>query len=592
MTSNRTGNPTGNLTGSSKLLTATIMTAFAFPVACSAEDPLRGEIAEQAGIEQTQKSDIEASNDEAPTSSADDESKHWLAEFYEEKELRPLWVNKRGGQDRLEKFLSVLDRASDYGFDREKYQYSPMKEKLSARDSEALATLELMASRNFVRFASDVRDGRVSPRMDFTDEELQGRILEEKEILLAFAKKGDPEKFISKIRRDNPIQKGLVQSLKHYEDLASNGGWETVSLKSDKLELGATGDEVTAIAARLRAEGFFKGDIATEKVTPANNEELETASKPDVVPVYDDRLAAAVETFQKSRGIEPDGIVGPNTLARMNEPAEMLVDQIRLNLERARWLPQDFSDRYVLVNIAGYSAGFYENETLKDKTKIVVGKYHQQTPVFSGSMSYAVINPYWNIPESIVREEIAPKMREDKNYLASKNMEVVDGWDEEPSVIDADKIDWDDLPTTLDFRVRQKPGPTNSLGHIKFMFPNEYNVYLHDSPAESLFNETKRAFSHGCIRLAEPLKVAEWVFASQPDYDDAEKVSAIIETRERTVVTLDTEIPVYISYFTAWRDENGDTFFYDDLYKRDDKLRDALERSYQRVATIDAAKAP
>lgn len=495
----------------------------------------------------------------------------WLSQFYAEKKMQPLWVGNRRNKKRLHSYLETLSAARAFGLDPERYGYSSLKKASGqANTGEQTARLDLMASRSFVNFALDIRDGAVSPRIDMTETELAGRQQSQGDILNSFAESGNVEKFFKGLRKDNPVQKHLVSALHHYEELRDAGGWETVSINGDKIEIGYAGDDVPAIAERLRIEGFFDGKVTMQEVEAEGEKPM---------PLYDKKLAEAVERFQESRGIIPDGIVGENTLARMNETAEDLISSIRLNIERARWLPQDFGDRYVLVNIARYTAGLYEDEKLEREIGAIVGKDHTQTPVFAGSMSYLVANPYWNIPESITRGEIAPKMAKDRTYIASKNMEVIDGWSQDPQVIDVDEIDWDDLPSPLNFRIRQKPGGENALGNVKFMFPNEYSVYLHDTPTEYLFDETKRAFSHGCIRLEDPKAMADWVLAETKDHS-GDKIFDIIENSdEETNITLDKEIPVYVTYFTAWANADGDVFFLDDLYDRDEKLRTALEKS-------------
>ena len=512
----------------------------------------------------------------------------WLSQFYHDTDHRRIWTGSRRSQKRLAAYLDTLKASSTLGFDTELYGLSHLQ-RLAASEGQAdQAQLELDASRSFAEFALDTRDGRISPRIDFTEDELAGRETEKASFLRSIQQGKSPEQVMTALRRDNPLQTRLIKALAEYARLAKDGGWEAVEISSDALETGDTGLDVEHVAERLRLEGFFKADLEYRETAPSAaptdassiraTEASQTATKAKHAAYFDEGLAEAVEAFQISRGIEPDGIVGPDTLARMNEPVEALIDNIKLNLERARWLPQDFSERYVLVNIAAYSTVLYEKERLQSRIRTVVGKDHQQTPVFAGSMSYMVVNPYWNIPESIVRNEIAPNLREDLGYLSEKNMELVDGWGDNPNVIDAASIDWSDLPTPLGFRMRQKPGETNSLGLVKFMFPNEYSVYLHDTPADALFDKTKRAFSHGCIRLADPIKFANWVLEETEGYDGA-RVEEIIAGGERTVIQLDQEIPVYITYFTAWSDVEGNIFFYDDIYKRDRTLRQAIEKS-------------
>lgn len=504
---------------------------------------------------------------DAPDAQIDGEAasdpQNWLEAFYHERGLKPVWTHSSQNERRLSAYLDILAEAGRFGLDREAYRYSALKKAVKQDKKADRNAIELTASQSLAAFALDIRDGVINPRIDYTEETLAARKISQQEILEQFLDAKSPESFFVTLRQDNPVQAQLTRALNIYEKYLETGGFTKVSLTTDVVELGDSGPDITAIAKRLREEGFFTGAVAaTESDTPQ--------------PLYDDRLAAAVEAFQTSRGIEPDGVIGPETLSRMNESVETLVASIKLNMERARWLPQDFADRHILVNIAGYNVGLYENERLKDQMRVIVGKDHHQTPVFAGSMSYVVVNPFWNIPSSIVYGEIAPKMADDPNYLASKNMEVLSGWSSDAEVIDPQTVDWDDLPSPLGFRVRQKAGPTNALGYVKFMFPNEYSVYLHDTPADSLFSRTERAFSHGCIRLEKPRKMAEWVFKNGTT--EELDIDALIESGERTQIDLKTEIPVYITYFTAWAEKDGGVYFFPDVYERDSKLEAALEQ--------------
>lgn len=499
----------------------------------------------------------------------------WLYAFYETRNFKPIWTDTRRNRSRLKDYLAVLSNADRYGLNPDNYNYSWLRANARRGASATSRDIEFEASRSFAALARDIRDGQINPQIDMTEEELKGRQLAADELLASFAANPKPESFFASLRRDNPVQAALTKALDRYEGYVREGGWEPVTLHANKLEVGSRGDDVVAIAKRLRAEGFFSDLV---KTAPAGGDE---AAGDKREPVYSEALADAVSRFQESRGIVPDGIVGPETLARLNEPAEQLVDSIRLNMERARWLPQDFSERYILVNIARYTVGLYENERLVDEMRAVVGKYHQQTPVFAGSMSYVVVNPYWNVPISITRDEIAPQAAKDPDYLKKKNFEVVRGWGDNEEVIDASDIDWDDLPDAPDFRVRQTPGPQNSLGYVKFMFPNDYNVYLHDTPADSLFEETDRAFSHGCIRLEDPKRMASWVFK---DADNKDDIDTLIEKGERTQISLEREIPVYVTYFTAWAGADGDVYFLPDVYDRDQRIAAAIDNAHTRPA--------
>lgn len=505
----------------------------------------------------------------------------WLVKAYSAPEANAFWTQSRRNHKRLETYLEVLESADRYGFDREDYAYSWLRSRAERRSGRADRALELTASMSLAEFARDIRDGRTSPRIDLSEDGLSDRDVKAGDIFAAFQRDRDPKHFLAAIRRDNPVQKALLGALSKYEALQRAGGWEPVALAQDKIELGDAAEEVIQIGERLRAEGFYAGRIAFAAPAMADGQDPGEA-----LPVYDETLEAALKAFQRSRGIEPDGIVGPETISEMNVPVERLLALIKLNMERARWLPQDFDERYILVNIAGLDVGMYRNERREGAMRVVVGKDHQQTPTFAGSMSYVVVNPYWNVPTSILRREIAPKARQDASYLTSKRMEAVRGWGAGAEILDPDEIDWDNAEDLASLRVRQKPGPANSLGLVKFMFPNDYNVYLHDTPADALFAETDRAFSHGCIRLEKPLEMARWVWRDAPA--DARSIDELVAAGERATIPLEREIPVYIGYFTAWADPDGGVHFYPDVYDRDQALAASLRDLRSAIAQRNA----
>lgn len=510
------------------------------------------------------------------------EKRNWLKASYEARNMQPLWVNRGGPKKRLKKYLDALAKAEEIGLDPDDYGYTALKKAADDFNRRERHRLDVMASRSFVNYAMDLRDGRVSPRFTFTDEELAGREASKSALLKEISETDDPGEFLEDLRTENPVERNLHIALNRYLNLAKETSWEPIKMSADKLEIGATGPTVQKIAERLRIEGFFDGDVAMRDPSSSDNENME-ANKAEQTKTayYDERLAKAVSDFQTSRGIVEDGIVGPNTLEAMNMPVEALIDKLKLNIERARWLPQEFADRYAMVNIARFTVGLYEDDKLEREIKTVVGKYHQQTPVFAGSMSYVVVNPYWNVPASILRDEIAPKMLEDSNYLKNNDMEVVRGWDDDTAeIVNPKKVNWKAVVSgeETELRVRQRPGPKNALGRIKFMFPNQYAVYLHDTPAQSLFNRTDRAFSHGCIRLDEPVAFAEWVFKGKPGLDK-NAIEEKIQSSNRDILKLDEEIPVYIAYFTAWADDDGRVYFLDDIYDRDEGLAQALKNA-------------
>jgi murein L,D-transpeptidase YcbB/YkuD len=263
--------------------------------------------------------------------------------------------------------------------------------------------------------------------------------------------------------------------------------------------------------------------------------------------LYDADLHRAVALFQERHAIEPDGVLGPLTVQELNYTVAERIAELRLNLDRWRWLPDSLGDRYVIVNIAGFELEVVEQGRIIESMNVVVGQRTTATPVFSDSIRFVVVNPYWNVPDGIMERTIQPAIDRDPNYLVSHDMEIFEG------------------------RVRQRPGPRNSLGRYKFMFPNDFDVYLHDTPDGHLFSRTERAFSSGCVRIERPRDFARMLLRLQSDHDP-ESLDAIVETGAEKWIKLDRPLPVYLLYFTAWVQEDGAVRFHHDVYGRSDAM--------------------
>jgi murein L,D-transpeptidase YcbB/YkuD len=305
--------------------------------------------------------------------------------------------------------------------------------------------------------------------------------------------------------------------------------------------LKSQGEPVRRLRARLAAEGY-----------------LPAAPEAQGSDLYDPALAGTVQRFQHFHGLEPNGKVDAPTLAELDIPAAGRVQQIQVNLERWRWLPNDFGARYIKVNIPEFKMELVDGGKTALEMRVVVGKAQRnRTPVFSDKMDYLELNPYWNIPADIVKNEIEPGLAQDPSYLERKNMEVVtDGGQQ---------------------RYRQRPGADNALGQVKFMFPNQFDIYLHDTPADHLFAKAERDFSHGCIRLEKPLDLADYLLKDDPKWTP-EAIRAAIATGEQKTVSIPRPLPVHILYFTAWVEEDGTVEFRPDVYGADEKLIQALAK--------------
>jgi murein L,D-transpeptidase YcbB/YkuD len=323
----------------------------------------------------------------------------------------------------------------------------------------------------------------------------------------------------------------LKQSLRIYRHLDSTASWQLLKTNIKSFTKGDSAFIIRQIRHRL----FLFGDIAGD-------------SGGDL---FDTSMVIAVRSFQERYGMNTDGVIGSSFIARMNTPLSAYIRKIIVNMERMRWIPTNISKHFLLINIPAFSLYAYDDDTVTFRMNVVVGKDVHKTVLFSGDLQYIVFSPYWNIPPSIMKAEILPAIQRDPGYLKRNNME------------------WNGNA------IRQKPGPKNSLGLVKFLFPNSYNIYLHDSPAKSLFNQPSRAFSHGCIRLAEPAKLAGYLLKNDPSWSD-EKINQAMHSGKEKYVTLKQTIPVYIGYFTAYSDNKGKIHFRDDVYNRDQSLEEML----------------
>jgi murein L,D-transpeptidase YcbB/YkuD len=293
--------------------------------------------------------------------------------------------------------------------------------------------------------------------------------------------------------------------------------------------------------------------------------------------VFDAPLADAVRRYQTRHGLTADAVVGQATLASLNAPIQARIDRLIVNLERWRWLPETLGERYIIVNIAGFKLDLVEDGEAALSMRVVVGTPFRRTPVFSERISYLVLNPSWHVPHRIAITDKLPLIKANPDYLAQQNYALLQGWGADERVIDPATVDWPAV-TRNDFpyRLRQAPGPFNALGRVKFMFPNKFSVYLHDTPARELFGRDARAFSSGCIRLERPLDLAETLLAAEPGWSRTAIDAALATGREQTV-RLGRPVPVHLLYWTAWVDPaDGTLNFRDDIYGRDTRVLAAL----------------
>jgi len=421
------------------------------------------------------------------------------------------------------------------------------------------ADLDILLTETFLLYSSHLLFGLVNPETIHIKGESYNPDIDLAGVLNHALKDQAIRKTLQNLSPHHQEYLNLQSALKTYRELAVKN--EPLRIPDGrKLQCGVSHERVR----RLRNRLIFLGDL---KATKTPN------------PTYfDDDLETAVKRFQFRHGLSVDGIAGHRTVAALNIPVRTKLRQIELNMERWRWLPRDLGSKHILVNIANFKLSVVERSRPIMDMRVVVGKSYRKTPVFSGTMQYLVINPVWNVPTKLAVRDLAPRVCSDPGFLAAKHIKVYKNWQQDSPEIDPALISWctTTLKSYFPYKLQQTSGPFNLLGKIKFIFPNKYAVYLHDTPDKSLFDETLRDFSSGCIRVEKPDLLAEFLLKSDPIWTK-EAILDLLKSSARKNIFLNEHIPVHIVYFTAWADNNGGVHFRNDVYKQDRILAKALK---------------
>ena len=345
--------------------------------------------------------------------------------------------------------------------------------------------------------------------------------------------------------------KELKEALIHYLELQKNGGWAHVAFEG-VLKPGEAHDAVPLLRERL----LITGDYGRCSSKESN--------------VYGECLKEAIVHFQKRHGLEYEGIIGKKTMAALNVPIEKRIAQMRLNLDRIKWLNERNNKRHIMINIPAFTLFFEEDKALRLQMKVITGKRKNPTPVFSNTVQTIVLNPHWNVPKSIIQKEMIPKILKNPNAMAEEKIEIHTGWGKNAREVSASSVNWGlyRYSKTVPYRFAQIPGYHNALGKVKFLFPNQFIVYMHDTPTKSLFNQNVRAFSHGCIRLSKPIELLE-TFSTFNDNVDFEKAQERLKGTKKEFLSLQTQVPVDVIYLTAYVDYDGILQFRNDIYRYD-----------------------
>jgi len=485
-----------------------------------------------------------------------------LASIYIQTGLQPLWVTTDGPGEKAAILFSILKNSELDGLTPEQYHVNRITSLWNGTTSEELIDLDTLLTLALITYAHDAQEGRThfqtsNPDLLVKDEGTSA--FYELTLIKTALSSPDFNQFMDRLLPPHNYYKNLRAALPRYQNLAAAGGWPPVAA-GKSIHPGEQDSRIPAIRERLQIEGFLPS-------TPT-----------DTLIYYDTMLVQAVIQFQLRHGLTDDGVIGKSTIAAMNIPAEQKVRQIIINLERWRSEAHDLGKEYVLVNIAGFTLQGIENDMVILEMPVIVGTQRHETPVFSDLIRYMDLNPYWNIPVSIARNELLADLRKNPLYLNKEHIRLFSDRTSEASEINPLSIDWNQVsPNKISqFAFRQDPGKWNALGTIKFVFPNHFDVYMHDTPAQSLFKSSNRAFSHGCIRLAHPLKLAEFLLDGSEKGWSSEQFNELIDTGKRTIVPLPTPIPVHIIYRTVTSDPDGAISFHPDIYNRDQQLEEIL----------------
>jgi len=508
-----------------------------------------------------------------PGGITDDHWKH-VRGLYGHYAQSPLWIDGHGLiATRVQALTRAMaDADSSDALDLSEYPLGDLTTAIQAARAagdgatpQQLAEVDVLLSASYAALGEDLLAGQLSPKAMKQDWHIDPRDKSIDSALVRGLVTDALDSSLASMRPQDPGYDGLRTELAHYRQLAARGGWGTVpagrALKPGQPD---TPERLEALRTRLRAEGSELGGPPEQEGADSTRGGPPAAAS----SVYDRGLAGAVARFQAAHAINVDSILGAETVDAMNKPVTYRLAQIAANMERYRWMPRTLGARYVYVNVPAFRLQAYDSGQKTLEMKVVVGQNYQDktTPVFADSMETVVFRPYWYVTDDIADQETWPKINADPNYMAANDLETYK----------------EDGKT----HIRQKPGDKNSLGLVKFLFPNAYNIYLHDTPAKDLFNKDVRAFSHGCIRVEKPAELAQWVLGWPADRVD----QAMHAGADNQSVKVSRKIPVYITYFTTFV-EDGHLRFGNDLYDRDDALVAAAAKAAEPDSAVAAAAA-
>ncbi len=489
-----------------------------------------------------------------------------LSRFYGRRNYLPAWISNDRPLPQVDALIKTISEANHEGLNPDEYNLGKIEDKLreiqkskdtnTPIDPSTLVSLDILLTEAFLTYGSHLLDGRVNPeKIEASWYPNRYEVDLVLHLQAALGSNTVEESLHSLLPVDQRYTR-MRQALRRYRDIAARGGWNSVP-DGPKLKKGNSGARIQALRARLITEGYLIPGLSKDR------------------EVFDDQLEQAISKYQDNHGLKVDGIVGRDTIASLNISVEERVSQIELNMERMRWLPRELGKRYVLINIPNYQLEVVEDSKPVMIMRAVVGKPSDPSPALSSEITYLVLNPSWYVPSSIATSEILKELQTDPTYLAKNDIMVYKIVDGNRKEINPETVNWTQVSEkNFNYRFRQRPGSKNVLGRVKFIFPNPFDVYLHDTSSPELFAKFVRSFSHGCMRVEKPIELAEFLMRDDPEWTRENILSAINKRSEKTV-WLPEPIPLHIAYLTAWVDENDSVQFRNDIYGLDKVLNEA-----------------
>ena len=487
-------------------------------------------------------------------------SKQWLPELYEHSGFRQIWQDPQNVKD----LLDDIGKIEEDGLNPEDYHLSQLLvlklrlDESKSPDPSLLADYDILLTDSLVRLCYHMQFGKVDPE-SLDPAWNMTRIVRNQNPVGAIEKRFQTATLargLENIRPKIEYYQLLKLTLKKYRALQDAGGWETVA-EGPLLKPGMSDPRIHQLRKRLSITGELEG-----KDTDSD--------------YFDENLKAAVMRFQSKHRLEADGAVGKNTYAALNISVKKKIDQIRVNLERARWGFHKLPSEFIVVDIAGFQAYHLKDAVETWSSKVQVGKPFRKTPVFKSKIKYIVFNPTWTVPPTILEKDILPKLKKSTDYLRKMKISVID---RKGKIVDPDSVNWSKYSKKVPYTLRQEPGPHNALGRMKFIFPNKYFIYLHDTPSRSLFERKDRAFSSGCIRVEKDIELAELLLDDPAKWNRA-SIQELFDTNETQRVNLPKPMPVMLLYLTISFDENDNYIFKKDVYDRDRQVLDGLNEEF------------